>query len=128
MGFEHALAERRDLLRRITRTKDRQHLPQLHRRIKMPKVPKIYIEHPKVKHELRDTIEFFSIEEQEAIYLYCFSDMPVCEIMKKTELSQTHVVGVLILYSERLKFKLRVFKKAMPYNASDLLPIGEMYS
>jgi len=94
----------------------------------MPKIPKVFIEHPRVKYELRDTIEAFNVEEQEAICLYCLLDMPISEITEATELSQTHVVSVLILYSERLKFKLGVFKKAMPYNASDLLSISEMYS
>ena len=92
----------------------------------MPKVPRVFVEYPKIKHELCHTIEEFNFEEKEAIYLYSILNLPISEIAEITALSRTHVMGVLILYSERLRFKLGVFKKAISYNANDLLPVSEV--
>ena len=92
----------------------------------MPKVPRGFIEHPKIKHVLSHTINEFAIEEQVAIFFYCFLDLSVGKIATATELSKTHVISVLGLYSEKLKFKLGIFKKAVPYDASDLLPVSEL--
>jgi len=75
---------------------------------------------------LSHTIESFGCEEQEAIYVYCILDLPVSDIAKLTELSPNHVANTLMLYSERLAAKLSIFKRAVPYNESDMLPVSEM--
>ena len=92
----------------------------------MPDVPRVYIEHPKIKYVLSHTIEEFDFEEKIAVYFYCFLDLPINEIAELTELSQSRVASVLGLYSERLKFKLGVFKKAISYDVNDMLPVSEL--
>jgi len=108
------------------RIKNKQQPPQLPSQLKMPEVPRAFISHAKVKHVLCDTVEDFGFEEQEALYFYCFLNLPISEISKSTGLSHNHVVSVLCLYSERLSTKLSIFKKALPYDANDLLPISEI--
>ena len=94
--------------------------------IEMPKVPDVFINHDKVRHVLCHTIEGFGFEEQKAIYLYCFLGLSVNEIAILTKMSTDYVTSVLTLYSERLGFKLDVFKKAIPYNVSDVQPVSEI--
>jgi len=92
----------------------------------MPKIPKDFIKRPSIAQVLQQTINEFNYEEKKAIYLYCFINLPLAEIAEQTELSVPHVECALTLYSEKLAFKLGVFKKAVPYNADDLLSIEEM--
>ena len=96
--------------------------------IKMPEIPRAFIQHSQVRHVLCHTIDEFDCEEQAAIYYYCFMDLPVSEIAALTKLSQNHVASALALYSERLEAKLRLFKKAIPFSADDLLPVTEILS
>jgi len=96
--------------------------------IEMPEIPRTFIRHTKVNQILCHTIEDFDYEEQAAVYYFCFLGLPISEIAALTQLSQPHVVGALTLYSERLKSKLDVFKKAVPHDADDLLPVSEILS
>ena len=92
----------------------------------MPKVPRAFIKRVKIKLILCHIAEDFGHEEQQALYLYCFLNAPIDEIAEKVGLSQSHVASVLGLYSERLKSKLDFFKRAMLYDANDLLPVNEV--
>jgi len=94
--------------------------------LRMPKVPRAFINHAKVKLILFHAAEGFDVEEQQALYFYCFLDAPINEIAGRVGLSQSHVVSVLGLYSERLATQLNLFKKVLPYDSSDLLPISEV--
>ncbi|MCL2391957.1 MAG: hypothetical protein FWC66_05025 [Oscillospiraceae bacterium] len=100
--------------------------PEFSMRIEMPEVPKAFITRDKVKLVLCHTAEDFGYEEQQALYFYCFLNKPISEIAEKIGLSQSHVVSVLRLYSERLTNKLNLFKKALPYDADDVLPVSEI--
>ena len=101
-------------------------LPQFSMCIEMPGIPKAFIKRVKIKLVLCHTAEEFGYEEQQALYLYCFLKTPIEEIAEKVGLSQNHVKSVLVLYSERLANKLNLFKKAIPYDAGDLLPVSEI--
>jgi len=92
----------------------------------MPEIPKTFFDHAKIRFVLHHTINGFDFEEKIAVYYYCFLNLPISEIAAVTELSENHVASVLGLYSERLKYKIGVFKKAVPYNANDLLPVSEL--
>jgi len=92
----------------------------------MPEVPRAFITQGKVKLVLCHTVKDFGYEEKQAIYFYCFLNKPIGEIAEKVGLSQAHVVSVLGLYSERLTNKLDLFKKAIPYDPDDLLPVSEI--
>ena len=101
-------------------------LPQFSTRIEMPGIPKAFINQAKIKLVLCHTAEEFGYEEQQALYHYCFYKTPIGEIAEKVGLSQNHVKSVLVLYSERLASKLDLFKRAIPYNADDLLSVNEI--
>jgi len=92
----------------------------------MPGIPRAFITRGKIKLILCHTAEDFGYEEQQALYLYCFLKIPIDEIAGKIGLSQNHIASVLVLYSERLTTKLDFFKRAMPYDANDLLPVSEI--
>ena len=94
--------------------------------LKMPEIPRAFINHEKVKHVLCSTIEDFDYEEQQAIYFFCFMGLPTKAISKAVKLTETHVVSVIGLYAERLASKLCLFKKALPYNADDMLQVSEI--
>jgi hypothetical protein len=94
--------------------------------MEMPKVPRAFIKRGKVKLILCHIAEDFGHEEQQALYFYCFLDVPIDEIAEKVGLSQSHVASVLVLYSERLTDKLNLFKRAILYDANDLLPVSEI--
>ena len=94
--------------------------------IDMPKVPHAFMKHGKIKLMLCHIAAEFGFEEQQALYFYCFLDAPLGEISEKVGLSQTHIASVLSLYSERLTTQLNFLKKAVPYDADDLLPVSEI--
>ena len=95
---------------------------------KMPPVPRAFINHPKIKYVLYHTINEFDFEEQAAIYYYCFIGLSVSKIAALTELTPNHVASTLNLYSEKLLLRLDIFKKAIPYDTDDLLPVSELLS
>ena len=95
-------------------------------RVEMPDIPSAFIKRDKIKLVLCHTTEEFGYEEQQALYLYCFLKTPISEIAEKVDLSQNHIKSVLALYSERLTSKLNLFKKALPYDADDVLPVSEI--
>ena len=102
------------------------HTPQFPMRLEMPKVPRAFLGQAKVKLVLCHTAEDFGFEEQLALYFYCSLDAPIKEIAEKVGLSQNHIASVLGLYSERLTSKINLFKKALPYDADDMMPVSEM--
>jgi len=95
-------------------------------RVEMPDIPSAFIKRDKIKRVLCHTAEEFGHEEQQALYLYCFLKTSISEIAEKVGLSQNHVKSVLALYSERLVNKLALFKKTIPYDDNDVLPISEI--
>jgi len=95
-------------------------------RIEMPKVPRVFINHARIKLILCHTAEEFGHEEQQALYFYCYLGASISEISEKVGLSQNHVASVLGLYSERLTSQLNLFKRAMSYDASDVLSVSEI--
>ena len=94
--------------------------------IKMPKIPRVFIDHKRVKLALYHVIDEFGYEEKIAIYYYCFAGLSIENIALMTELTQEHVTSVLTLYSERLSSKLDIFEKALPYNQDDVLHVSHM--
>jgi len=96
------------------------------RQIKMPKIPRAFIDHAKISQVLYFTINEFNYEERVIIYLYCLVGFPISKIASLTELSSLYIVSALTLFSEKLVFKLTIFKKAVKYDADDLISIGEM--
>jgi len=95
--------------------------------ISIPKIPRAFIENAPICQVLCTTIEEFNFEEKTVIYQYCFVKLKVSEIAKLTELSPLHIVSTLTLFSERLAFKLGVFKKAVFYDVDDLVSMQEMF-
>ena len=100
--------------------------PQFPMRLEMPEVPRAFINHDKIKTILCHTAEEFGHEEQLALYFYCYLNASISEISEKVGLSQNHIASVIGLYSERLTSQLNLFKKAMPYDADDTLPVSEI--
>jgi len=94
--------------------------------VEMPEIPRYFINNPKIRHVLSHTIEEFDYEEQMAIRYYCFLNLPVSNIAAATELSKSRVLCTLTLYSERLNFKLDIFKQAALHTAKDVLPVSEL--
>jgi len=99
----------------------------LSKNVDMPKIPKEFVENSPIIQVLQETINEFNCEEKSIIYLYCFISLSVNEIATLSELSTSYVVSTLVLYSEKLAFKLDVFKKAVPYDDIDLVPIQELF-
>ena len=100
--------------------------PQFPMRLEMPKVPRVFIKHERIKFLLCHTAEEFGFEEQQALYFFCYLNAPLSVISEKTGLSQNHVASVLGLYSERLTNQLNLFKRTMSYDANDVLPVNEI--
>ena len=91
-----------------------------------PKIPRAFIKNISISRVLHLAINEFNFEEQSAIVLYFFAELPVSEIATLTKLSAFHVISTLVLYTERLAFKVNVFKKAVPYDATDLASVREV--
>ncbi|MCL2425353.1 MAG: hypothetical protein FWD05_03340 [Oscillospiraceae bacterium] len=113
----------------MTREDDNQNKQSyaLPRQLKNCNIPKAFIQEESSKLFLCNLIENFNFEEKQAIY-YCtvVDNASIDEIAKKIELTPEHVIGVLLIYSERLKYKLNFFKKIMPYDENDTIPLEEM--
>jgi len=101
-------------------------LPQFEVRLEMPKVPRAFMNRAEIKRILCHTAAEFGFEEQQALYFYCLLDVPINEISEKVGLSQNHVASVLGLYTERLTNQLNLFKRTMPYDPKDVLPVSEI--
>jgi len=95
-------------------------------RLKKTSIPKAFIKNDDTRWILCDVINDFRHEEKQAIYYCCVLDVTIEDVAKKIALSPNHVASALGLYSERLESKLCFFRKIMPYDENDLLPIGEM--
>ena len=96
------------------------------KRLKKTSIPKAFMQNDDAKWVLCDVINDFHYEEKQAIYYFCVLDVTIEDVAEKIELSPNHVASTLGLYSERLESKLCFFRKIMPYDENDLLPIGEM--
>jgi len=99
---------------------------QLPGQLKKTSIPRAFIKNDDARWVLSDIISDFSFEEKQAIYYSCVSNATVEDVAEKIELSPTHVASVLTLYLERLAHKLDFFKKFLPYDETDLLPISEI--
>jgi len=95
--------------------------------ILIPKIPRVFIENAPICQVLYTTIEEFNFEEKTVIYQYCFVKLSVDEIAELTELSNLYVISTLTLFSERLAFKLGVFKNAITYSTNDMVSVQEMF-
>ena len=92
-----------------------------------PTVPRAFVTHPKIKYAVYCLIEGFGYEEQQAIgYFYYLTDASIKEIAEKTELTENRVSSSICLYAERLEAKLELFKRILPYDTGDVLPITEI--
>jgi len=111
------------MLDKTTRTKN---IKLFIKDLKMPAIPRAFIKSTSTWQMLCLTVAEFNFEEQAVIYLHCFVKLPISEIANMTGLSTIHVLSTLILYSKRLKFKLDVLKKAVPYDAVDTVSIKEI--
>jgi len=95
-------------------------------RLKKTNIPRAFIQNDDTRWVLCDIISDFNYEEKQAIYYCCVLDVTVEDVAERIELSPNHVASALGLYSERLESKLRFFKKIVPYDENDLLPICEI--
>lgn len=95
-------------------------------KLKIPEIPRAFIENAKISYVLLHTIEGFGREEQQAIGCFYYLDLPIEEISKLTELTENHISSVVGLYSERLESKINLFKKCVPYDADDMLQINDI--
>jgi len=92
----------------------------------MPKVPRDFVNNPKIAMVLHHTINEFDFEEQDVIHLYGVVKLPVREIITLTNFTPSRVISILTLYSERLASKLSVFRKAIPYGTADSVSVAEI--
>jgi len=95
--------------------------------IDMPKIPKEFIYDSPIIQVLQENINEFNSEEKNIIYLYCFIKLSVDEIASLCDLSVLYVVGTLVLFSERMAFKLDIFKKAVSYDDANLMSVQELF-
>jgi len=98
------------------------------KKIDMPKVPKAFLTHDKIKYVVYHIIDDFSYEEQLAIYFHCFADIPIGQIAALIELSPKHVTSALNLYSDRLVFTIWLLGKTVSHCPNDVADIGELLS
>jgi len=110
--------------RNIRRTK---HKKCILKQITIQKIPRAFIADAQINQVLSLTVDEFNYEEKIIIYLYCFAELDISEIADLTEVPRWYVMSTLVLYYERLSFKLNVFKKAVPYDVTDLVSIQEMF-
>jgi len=103
------------------------YIETLSKSISMPEIPRVLIENELIREVLHASVDEFNFEEQNVIFLYCFVGLTVCEIVNIEELSIAYVASVLVLYSERLRFKLTIFQKAIDCSKSTLAPIEELF-
>ncbi|MCL2620331.1 MAG: hypothetical protein FWD97_05280 [Defluviitaleaceae bacterium] len=90
------------------------------------KVPKTFLEHPKIKHLFYHIVTNFSFAEKQAIYFHHFCEMPIDEIAELTQLNTSHINSVLSLYAERIACKVNFFKEILPHNPKEQISICEM--
>ena len=93
----------------------------------IPKIPKTFLENDLIRQVLYHTIAEFNFEEQMAIFLYCFVKMPMDEISDLEGMPLNYVASVLVLYAQRLNFKVETFKKAVFYDVNCQIDIKEMF-
>jgi len=94
--------------------------------VAIPQIPRAFIKNDRINQVLHLTVNEFNYEEKTVIHLYCLVNLSIEEIAALTKLSPTYVKSTLVLYSEKLAFKLEVFKKAVAHDATDLVPIAEV--
>lgn len=94
--------------------------------IDMPKIPRALIGHARIKEVLCLTEKEFNVEEQLVIFLYCVVKLPIREISDMVGLSSMHVSGTLLLFSEKLRHKINIFKMALSYDEADITDIEEI--
>jgi len=97
------------------------------KQITIEKIPRAFITDTQINQVLLLTIEEFNYEEKIIIYLYCFAELDINKIADLVEVSRWYVKSTLVLYYERLSFKINIFKKAVPYDVTDLVTIQEMF-
>ena len=90
-------------------------------------IPTAFIGNPRIYWVLYLTINEFNCNEQRIIYLHHLVMLPISEITSLTKLSMPNVESILVTYSQKLAFKLGVFKKAVPYDAENQISINEMF-
>ncbi|MCL1786506.1 MAG: hypothetical protein FWG38_00855 [Defluviitaleaceae bacterium] len=91
-----------------------------------PTIPKAFVEDANARWVLSDIINDFYHEEKQAIYYSYAWDGAAENIGEKIELSQTHVASALWLYRERLTSKLDFFKRIIPHDENDHVPVSEI--
>lgn len=99
---------------------------KLQQEIVIPKIPSQFLNNPLISQVLASTLQEFNFEEQAAIFLYCVIDLPIKEISEKIELSILYVTSTLVLFSEKLSFKLGVFEGAVS-NVGSKVSIKELF-
>jgi len=108
----------------MRRTKHKKCLLQ---QITIQKIPRAFIADAQINQVLSLTVDEFNYEEKIIIYLYCLAELDIGEISSLAEVPRWYVMSTLVLYYERLSFKLNVFKKAVSYDVTDLVSIREMF-
>ncbi|MCL2363362.1 MAG: hypothetical protein FWC71_01725 [Defluviitaleaceae bacterium] len=91
-----------------------------------PEIPKAFASHDKIMQVLCATVEDFSCDEQQAIYLYHHLEMSTPTIARILDLTEQHVTSALVLYTERLASKLELFKRVQPHDDDDMLHVRDI--
>ena len=91
-----------------------------------PKIPKEFLANVKIGAVLRHTITEFNYEEKQAICYYHLVTQSISEVAVFTGLPVSHVIGTLLVYAERLTYKLDVFKTAVQYDEFGVVDVKDM--
>ena len=91
-------------------------------------IPKPFVENYKIRQVLYATIDSFSHEEQKTILLRYWLGFSVKEVVELTKSSPIHIICVLALYLEKLKFKIIAFSSASKDAAhKELVYVEELF-
>jgi len=93
----------------------------------MPQIPKAFLDSPLASQILILVTNGFVSDQKGIIYLYCFVNLPISEIESLTGLSNLYIVSTLASYSRVLTLMLDAFKRVIPYDATNLVPVAELF-
>jgi len=94
--------------------------------ISIPKIPTVFIRNTLIAQVISSTIDEFNFEEQDVIFAYCCENMPVKEAASLAGVSMRYAIATLVMFSEKLSFKIRVFEKTGKYDTTDTQDVKKL--